>query len=94
MTPSHLSVVTSDYQESPSSRAKRLLAEAKAAALEHTAALEGALEAVASLSTEVSEGGDAYPVGVRELSRQLKDDTVSRLQTLNAILNRSVAAKA
>jgi hypothetical protein len=94
MTPSHLSVVSSDYQESHSSRAKRLLAEAKAAALEHTSALEHALEMVASLSSEISEGGDAYPVGVRELSRQLTDDTVSRLQTLNAILNRNTAAKA
>ena len=93
MNPSHLSVV-SPAPESHSLRAKRLLAEAKAAALEHTAALEGALEAVAALAAEVSEGGDAYPVGVRELSRQLSDDVVSRLQTLNTILNRNSAAKA
>ncbi len=89
MTPSHLNVVTPSFQETPSSRAKRLLAEAKAAALEHTAALEQALEAVASLSAEISEGGDAYPVGVRELSRQLSDESVSRLQTLSAIVNRT-----
>ena len=94
MNPSHLSVVSPAFNESPSLRAKRLLAEAKAAALEHTAALESALESVAALAAEVSEGGDAYPVGVRELSRQLSDDVVSRLQTLNAILNRNSAAKA
>lgn len=94
MTPSHLSVVSSDYQETASHRARRLLAEAKAAALEHTAALEHALDAVASLSADIAEGGDAYPVGVRELSRQLTDDTVSRLQTLTSILNRNVTAKA
>lgn len=94
MTPSHLSVVSSDYQETASHRARRLLAEAKAAALEHTAALESALEAVASLSADICEGGDAYPVGVRELSRQLADDTVSRMQTLSSILNRNTAAKA
>ena len=94
MTPSHLSVVSPAFSEAPSLRAKRLLAEAKAAALEHTAALEAALESVAMLSAEVSEGGDAYPVGVRELSRQLSDDIVSRLQTLHAILNRNAAAKA
>jgi hypothetical protein len=93
MNPSHLSVV-SHSPETASLRAKRLLAEAKAAALEHTAALEGALESVAALASEVSEGGDAYPVGVRELSRQLTDDVVSRLQTLNAILNRNTAVKA
>lgn len=94
MTPSHLSVVTPGFAESHSLKAKRLLAEARAAALEHTAALEGALEEVATLASEVSEGGDAYPIGVRELSRQLSDEVVSRLQTLNAILNRNVAAKA
>lgn len=88
-SPSHLNVVTPSFQESPSNRAKRLLAEAKAAALEHVAALENAMEAVSSLSADIAEGGDAYPVGVRELSRQLSDDTISRLQTLHAILNRA-----
>ena len=89
MTPSHLNVVTPSFQESPSNRAKRLLAEAKAAALEHVTALETSMEAVASLSADIAYGGDAYPVGVRELSRQLADDIVSRLQTLNAIINRT-----
>lgn len=93
MNTSHLSVVTTDYQETASHRARRLLAEAKAAALEHTATLESALESVAAISADIAEGGDAYPVGVRELSRQLSDDTVSRLQTLAAILNRNSAAK-
>jgi hypothetical protein len=88
-SPSHLNVVTPAFQESPSNRAKRLLAEAKAAALEHVAALENAMEAVSGLSADIADGGDAYPVGVRELARQLSDDTISRLQTLNAILNRT-----
>jgi len=88
-SPSHLNVVTPSFQESPSNRAKRLLAEAKAAALEHVAALESAMEAVSSLSADIADGGDAYPIGVRELSRQLADDTISRLQTLHAILNRA-----
>ena len=90
MSPSHLSVVQpAAFQDTPSARAKRLLAEARAAALEHIAALEGALEAVTSTATDISEGGDAYPVGVRELARQLSEETVSRLQTLNAIVNRT-----
>jgi hypothetical protein len=89
MNPSHLSVVSpSNFQETPSSRAKRLMAEARTAALEHVAALEGALEAAASLAQDVSEGGDAYPVGVRELARQLSEETYSRLQTLNAIMSK------
>jgi len=89
MNPSHLTVVSPTFQESPSSRAKRLMAEARSAASEHVSALEGALEAVASLAADVSEGGDAYPVGVRELARQLADETTSRLQTLNAILSKA-----
>ena len=92
MNPSHLSVVSpASYQESPSARAKRLMSEARAAAVEHVAALEGALEAAATLAADVSEGGDAYPVGVRELARQLAEETYSRLQTLNAIMNKVVA---
>ena len=90
MNPSHLTVVSpAAFQDSPSARAKRLLQEARTAALEHIAALEGALEGVTALATDISEGGDAYPVGVRELARQLAEETVSRLQTLNAIVNRA-----
>ena len=89
MNPSHLNVVSPSFQESPSSRAKRLMAEARSAAIEHVSSLEAAMEAVASLSQDVSEGGDAYPVGVRELARQLAEETLSRLQTLNAIVNRT-----
>jgi hypothetical protein len=92
MNPSHLNVVTPSFQESASNRAKRLMAEARAAALEHVAALETAMEAVAAIAADVGEGGDAYPIGVRELARQLNDETVSRLQTLNAILSKSSAA--
>ena len=89
MNPSHLTVVSPAFQDTPSARAKRLLAEARTAALEHIAALEGALEGVTAIATDISEGGDAYPVGVRELARQLSEETVSRLQTLNAIVNRT-----
>ena len=89
MNPSHLTVVSPSFQETPSARAKRLLAEARAAAMEHITALEASLEGVAAVAAEVSEGGDAYPVGVRELARQLSEETVGRLNTLNAIVNRT-----
>ena len=88
MNPSHLSVVSPAFQETPSARAKRLMGEARSAAVEHVAALEGALEAAATLAADVSEGGDAYPVGIRELARQLSEETYSRLQTLNAIMSK------
>ena len=89
MNPSHLNVVSPSFQESPSSRAKRLMAEARSAAIEHVNSLEMAMEAVASLAADVADGGDAYPVGCRELARQLSEETYSRIQTLNAILNKA-----
>ena len=90
MNPSHLTVVQpAPFQDTPSARAKRLLAEARTAALEHIATLEGALEGVTAIAFEISEGGDAYPVGVRELARQLSEEALSRLQTLNAIVSRA-----
>ena len=89
MNPSHLNVVSPSFQESPSSRAKRLMAEARSAAIEHVTSLEKAMEAVASLAADVADGGDAYPVGCRELARQLSEETYTRVQTLNAILNKA-----
>lgn len=68
---------------------RRLQTEAKAIARDHIAALETALAAVARLSHEIADGGDAYPVGAREIARQLIGDVQSRAGTLDAILARA-----
>jgi len=69
-------------------RIKRLQAEAKGLAREHVQALEDLLLKVERMASEIADGGDAYPVGVREISRRLAEDCEHRVQTLEAIISR------
>jgi hypothetical protein len=71
--------------ESPGARLNRLMMEAHQAADEQVKALEDALLNIAYLSAEISEGGEVYPVGVREICRRLAEDSVWRAQTLESI---------
>lgn len=71
--------------ERPSARASRLLAEARAAAREQVEVLEHALADVIALANEISDGGDAYAPGVRDLCRRLAEEVMQRGQTLGAI---------
>ena len=71
-----------------SERIRRLQAEAKALAREHIHALELALIEVERLSAEISDGGDAYPAGVRDLARRMAEDCEMKVQTLEAIASR------
>lgn len=70
-------------------RIKRLQAEAKSMAREHIAILEEGLHAMARTAAEIADGGDAYPVGAREMARQLVTDTEARLQTLEVLMSRT-----
>lgn len=69
-------------------RVKRLQAEARMVARDHILALEEALASAARLASEIASGGDAYPVGAREVARQMILDCEGRAQTLDAILKR------
>jgi hypothetical protein len=71
--------------DSPGARLSRLMMEAHQAADEQVKALEDALLNIAYLSVEIAEGGDVYPVGVREICRRLAEDSVWRAQTLESI---------
>jgi hypothetical protein len=71
--------------DSPGARLSRLMMEAHQAADEQVKALEDALLNIAYLSAEISEGGDVYPVGVREICRRLAEESVWRAQTLESI---------
>ena len=84
----HLSVVRAEEKDSPHERARRLFAEAQAAAMEQVAQLEVALDAVRELSVSIADGGDIYPAGVRELCRRTAEETYGRRQTLNALAAR------
>ena len=70
-------------------RIRRLQAEARAMAVEHVKMLEASIVETARLAEEVAEGGDAYPVGIREMARQMVAESESRLLGLQAIMHRT-----
>lgn len=87
-----LAVVTNNpaqETESLTARIRRLQEEAKSMAREHIAMLEASIAESARLAAEVAEGGDAYPVGVREMARQMVADCEGRLLSLQAIMHKS-----
>jgi hypothetical protein len=71
-------------------RILRLQAEAKSLAHEHVELLRTTLAEVARLAEEICEGGDAYPVGARELARRLAEDAGHQALTLGAINDRAL----
>lgn len=85
-----LSVVADIQTAAPSvaDRIKRLQAQARNLAREHIKALEAALADVERLSAEIAEGGEAYPVGVREIARRLAGECEASSNTIKAIAGR------
>jgi hypothetical protein len=77
-----------DHPESPADRIRRLQTEARSLAREHVEMLVRALSDVSRLADEIADGGEAYPVGARELSRRLTEDCGMQAMTLSAILDR------
>ena len=51
-------------------------------------ALQAALVATERLAAEIAAGGEAYPVGVREIARRLTEDCAQRAQTIAVLLGR------
>jgi hypothetical protein len=74
--------------ETTSERVRRLQAEARFLAREEVQNLEKALLDCAAMATQVSQGGDAYPVGVRELASRIAEDLPVKVQTIQALLER------
>jgi hypothetical protein len=75
--------------ETTAERVKRLQLEARMLAREQIDALETALLAVARQAEEIAMGGDAYPVGAREVCRSLVEDIQAKAMTLAAISQRT-----
>lgn len=90
MSASHLVVFPSSNEpESPADRIRRLQHEARSLAREHIEMLAAALQEVSRLSSEIADGGELYPVGARELSRRLAEDSNKHALTLTAIVDRT-----
>ncbi|MEQ7156738.1 hypothetical protein [Brevundimonas aurifodinae] len=70
-------------------RVKRLQQEARALALEEVEGLERLLAEAAAKAREIAEGGDAYPVGAREIASRLAEDLPMKAETIKAIVSRS-----
>ena len=75
--------------ETTAERVKRLQAEARALALEQVEALEETLLKAAAMAREIAEGGDAYPVGAREIASRLSEDLPSKAETIKHIVHRA-----
>lgn len=71
-------------------RVKRLQLEARALAVEQVEALEKLLMQASAMAQEIADGGDAYPVGARELAGRLASDLPAKAQTLKAVVSRSI----
>ncbi|MDP1912990.1 hypothetical protein [Brevundimonas sp.] len=71
-------------------RVKRLQMEARALAVEQVEALEKLLMQASAMAQEIADGGDAYPVGARELAGRLAADLPIKAQTLKAVVGRSL----
>lgn len=74
--------------ESTSERVKRLQLEARALAVEQVEALEKVLLQAAAMAREIADGGDAYPVGAREIASRLAEDLPMKAETIKAIVSR------
>ena len=76
--------------ETTTERVKRLQLEARALAVEQVEALERVLLEASRLAREIADGGDAYPVGARELASRLASDLPAKAETLKAIVGRAL----
>lgn len=76
--------------ETTTDRVRRLQMEARALAVEQVEALERILMQASVMAKEIADGGDAYPVGARELAGRLSSDLPARAETLKAIVGRTL----
>ena len=95
MSPSLSVVANNDLKvalpkaETVAQRVRRLQAEAKALAKDHVATFGAAMLELAVMARDVSEGGEAYGPGIRDLARRLAEELDARAHTLEAISART-----
>ena len=74
--------------ESRAERVRRMQASVRALAREQIEAMCASMLELAQMAKEVAEGGDAYPVGVRELSGRIAHDLDAHARTIDVMLQR------
>jgi hypothetical protein len=75
--------------ETTGQRVRRLQSEARMLAREQVEGLARDFEALAVRAAEIAEGGDAYPIGVREQASRIAADLPQKAQGLMAIMERT-----
>ncbi|HEY1447439.1 MAG TPA: hypothetical protein VGF33_02800 [Caulobacteraceae bacterium] len=75
--------------ESGVERVRRLQHETHVLAQEQVELLARDMNAMAQRTAEISQGGDAYPVGVRELCSRMTDELEQQAKALTAIMERA-----
>ena len=75
--------------ETRAQRVSRMQSNARALAREHIEAMVESLRVTAAIAEEIATGGDAYPIGVRELSGRLVRDFAAHAGSIEAILQRN-----
>ncbi len=75
--------------ETGAQRVRRLQHEAHVLAREQVEAFAADFNAMALRAAEIAEGGEAYPIGVRELASRIADDLPQKAQSLMTIMNRA-----
>ena len=74
--------------ESRAERVRRMQQNARALAREQVEAMNQSMRGLAQMAEEVADGGEAYPVGVRELSRRLAHELEVHARTIEVLLQR------
>jgi len=95
MSPSLSVVADNDLKTTPKTetvaeRVRRLQQEARLLAKDHIRSLSAQMVMVEQIAAEIADGGEAYPPGVRELAGRLVEDIDARVQTLEAIVSRTL----
>lgn len=76
-------------QVSRAEQVRRMQANVRALAREQVEVMTEALLEVARMADDIADGGEAYPIGVRELSRRLAKELGAHAKTIDVLLQRT-----
>ena len=75
-------------RETTAERVRRLQVEASILARQEIEAMEKSLNEMAELAAAIAQGGDAYPVGIRELCSRIAEDLPMKASNLRSLIDR------